>query len=354
MIMVNKLGIVALMGSGETSAAGGLVFEAAVRRLNSSPRIGILETPAGFELNTQRVAGRVAEFLNTRLQNYEPQIQLIPARKKNSAFSPDDPDICAGILTSNMIFFGPGSPTFTVRQLEGTLAWDYVQARHRLGACLALASAATIALGKKAIPVYEIYKVGEDPQWKPGLDFFAPFGLSMIIVPHWNNSEGGTEVDTSRCFIGQERFDLLLNQLDEEVTVLGLDEHTGLIIDLDAEECQVLGKGEIHVIRDGIEKSFVDDSTFPVHEFGDFHALNDKKKGIKPENWRQVLEVISASQEEETESQPPAEVMDALEQRRKARQAKNWKQSDQLRDRISDLGWRVIDTTEGQKLERSN
>ncbi len=352
--MVNKLGIVALMGSGETSAAGGLVFEAAVRRLNSRPRIGILETPAGFELNTQRVAGRVAEYLNTRLQNYEPEIELIPARKKNSAFSPDDPDICAGILTRNLIFFGPGSPTYTVRQLAGSLAWEYVQARQRLGACLALASAATIALGKKAIPVYEIYKVGEDPRWKPGLDFFAPYGLSMIIVPHWNNSEGGTEVDTSRCFIGQQRFDQLIDQLDEEVSVLGLDEHTGLIIDLDAEECQVLGKGEIHVIREGVEKSFLNDSTFSIHEFGNFHALADKFEGIKPDNWQQALEVSTTSQEEEIELPPPSEVMDALEQRRKARLEKNWKRSDQLRDRISDLGWRVIDTTEGQKLERSN
>ncbi len=354
MIMVNKLGIIALMGSGETSAAGGLVFEAAVRRLNSRPRIGILETPAGFELNTQRVAGRVGEYLNTRLQNYQPQIQLIPARKKNSAFSPDDPNICAGILASNLIFFGPGSPTYTVRQLEGSLAWEYVQARQRLGACLALASAATIALGKKAIPVYEIYKVGEDPRWKAGLDFFAPYGLSMIIVPHWNNSEGGTEVDTSRCFIGQQRFDLLMDQLDEEATVLGLDEHTGLIIDLEAEECQVLGKGEIHVVRQGVEKSFLNDSSFPIQEFGNFHHLANKKEGIKLENWQQALEISSTYKEEEIESQPPDEVVDALEQRRQARLEKNWKRSDQLRDRISDLGWRVIDTSEGQKLERCN
>ncbi len=161
-------------------------------------------------------------------------------------------------------------------------------------------------------------------------------------------------MDTSRCFIGQERFDLLLDQLDEEVTVLGLDEHTGLIIDLDAEECQVLGKGEIHVIRHGVEKSFLNDSTFSIREFGNFHTLEDRKKGIKPENWRQALAAIAASQEEEAESQPPAEVMDVLEQRRQARLEKNWQRSDQLRDQISDLGWRVIDTTEGQKLERSN
>ncbi len=353
--MVNNLGIIALMGSGETSAAGGMVFEAAVRRLKARPKIGILETPAGFELNTQRVAGRVADYLTTRLQNYQPQIELIPARKKNTAFSPDDPDICAGILTSDLIFFGPGSPSYTVRQLEGSLAWEYIQARHRLGACLALASAATIALGKKAIPVYEIYKVGEEPQWKPGLDFFAPYGLSMIIGPHWNNSEGGTEVDTSRCFIGQQRFKILVDQLDRDVTVLGLDEHTGLIIDLEAEVCQVIGKGEIHVLRGGIEKSFLNDSTFPIHSLGNFHPLANKQIGIKPGNWQKALAASEMAQDEEKpETRPPAEVIEALEQRRQARIDKNWKRSDQLRDKISDLGWRVIDTSEGQKLERCN
>ncbi len=352
--MVNKLGIVALMGSGETSAAGGLVFEAAVRRLDARPKIGILETPAGFELNTHRVAGRVAEYLNTRLQNYQPQIRLIPARKKNSAFSPDDPDICAGILSSNLIFFGPGSPTYAVRQLEGTLAWEYIQARQRLGACLALASAATIALGKKAIPVYEIYKVGEDPHWKPGLDFFSPYGLSLIIVPHWNNSEGGTEVDTSRCFIGQQRFRLLVDQLKEDVTVLGLDEHTGLIIDLEAEECQVLGKGEIHIIRGGKETAFPNDSSFSIQQLGDFHPLADIKAGINPDNWQVVADASENEHDEEPALLPPLEVIEALEQRRLARLEKNWKRSDQLRERISDLGWRVIDTSEGQKLERSN
>ena len=72
LIMTNVTGIVALLGSGETSAAGGLVFEAVARRLADRPQIGILETPAGFELNTHRVAGRVAEYLNVRLQNFQP------------------------------------------------------------------------------------------------------------------------------------------------------------------------------------------------------------------------------------------------------------------------------------------
>ena len=282
-------GIVALLGSGETSAAGGLVFEAVVRRLDDNPNIGILETPAGFELNTHRVAGRVADYLTTRLQNFQPQIRLIPARKRDTAFSPNDPDICAGILSSNLIFFGPGSPSYTVRQLTGSLAWNYIMAKLRLGAALTLASAATIALGTKALPVYEIYKVGEDPIWKPGLDLFAPYGLSLVIVPHWNNSEGGTEVDTSRCFVGRQRLDPLLALLDKETTVIGLDEHTGLIIDFAGEVCQVLGKGEVHLVKDGVERSFEDNTSFSIFELGNYTPLSDISLGIDPQAWDVVL-----------------------------------------------------------------
>ncbi len=347
-------GIVALLGSGETSAAGGLVFEAVARRLNAVPNIGILETPAGFELNTHRVAGRVAEYLTTRLQNFSPEIRLIPARKRNSAFSPDDPDICAGILTSNVIFFGPGSPTYTVRQLAGSLAWDYIQGRHRMGASVALASAATIALGVKALPVYEIYKVGEDPHWKPGLDMFAPYGLSLVIVPHWNNSEGGAEVDTSRCFVGRQRLDPLLAQLDSHTTVIGLDEHTGLIIDLAGEVCQVLGKGEIHLVKGGEERSFEDGTSCSVFDLGPYHSLVDISAGIAPHAWEKVLTASTAQTVPGSDPLPPLEVMEMLEFRRQARLAKEWRKSDILRDQILQTGWKVIDTPDGQKLQRAD
>jgi cyanophycinase-like exopeptidase len=347
-------GIVALLGSGETSAAGGLVFEAVARRMDTSPSIGILETPAGFELNTHRVAGRVAEYLSTRLQNFQPQIRLIPARKRNTSFSPDDPDICAGILECNMIFFGPGSPSYTVRQLAGSLAWNYIQSMHRLGASLTLASAATIALGTKALPVYEIYKVGEEPHWKAGLDLFAPYGLSLVIIPHWNNSEGGTEVDTSRCFVGRQRLDPLMAQLEKDTTVIGLDEHTGLIIDLAGEVCQVLGKGEVHLVKGGEERSFEDDTSFSIFELGDFRPLPEISQGIDATAWAQAVKSKSSHHDAKFDNPPPMEVMQMLEYRRQARLAKEWRKSDALREQIQQTGWKVIDTPDGQKLQRSD
>ena len=59
-------GRIAFLGSGETSLAGGRIFETLARLIPSPLRIAILETPAGFELNASLVAGRVSDFLKTR------------------------------------------------------------------------------------------------------------------------------------------------------------------------------------------------------------------------------------------------------------------------------------------------
>jgi cysteinyl-tRNA synthetase len=40
------------------------------------------------------------------------------------------------------------------------------------------------------------------------------------------------------------------------------------------------------------------------------------------------------------------------EERENARREKNWKRSDELRDRISSLGWEVRDMKDGPKLTR--
>ena len=123
--------------------------------------VAIMETPAGFELNSSDVAGRVAGFIEHRLQNYKPNVTVVPARRNDTEFGTNNFDILRPLLNANYIFMGPGSPSYTVRHLTGSLAWEIIRARHRLGACLAFSSSAAIAIGLKVLPVYEIYKVGE-------------------------------------------------------------------------------------------------------------------------------------------------------------------------------------------------
>lgn len=126
-----------------------------------------------------------------------------------------------------------------------------ILARHYLRADLVLASAATISISRFALPVYEIYKVGEDLHWKEGLNFFGLYGLSMVFIPYWNNNEGGAELDTSRCFMGRERFARLVELLPAPSLVIGIDEKTALFMDLASMTARVIGIGGVTLIHHG-------------------------------------------------------------------------------------------------------
>ncbi len=339
------LGQVAFLGSGETSRAGGTIFEMLARALPQPLRVAVLETPAGFELNSHQVAGRVAEFMKTRLQNYTPIIDVIPARKRGTAFSPDDASILRPLLYANLIFMGPGSPTYAIRQLKDSLAWDLVRARHRMGATLAFASSATIAVGAWGLPVYEVYKVGQDIHSVPGLDLFKDFGAMVSFIPHWNNAEGGDDVDTSRCFVGRERFDIWCNGLPPENTTVGLDEHTGLILDFETGQCEVSGVSSVSLVHDCEAKMYPAGARFPLTALGLPGNVELFEEGISAQAWG----LVNNAPEIEDE-QPSPEVLALLEQRQQARAGKQWAESDRLREKISALGWTVQDTKDGQKL----
>ncbi|HNK64070.1 MAG TPA: hypothetical protein PKL78_06425 [Anaerolineales bacterium] len=341
------LGRIAFLGSGETSLAGGRIFESLARFIPDPLRIAILETPAGFELNTSLVAGRVADFLKTRLQNYKPVIDLIPARKKGTEFSPDNPEILKPLLQANLIFMGPGSPSYLARQLHGTLAWDIIRARHRQGATLVFASAATISVGQWVLPVYEVYKVGEDVHVKDGLDFFNDFTAPISFIPHWNNAEGGTDLDTSRCFVGMERFGLWKNMLPGESVIVGLDEHSGIIMDFEKDLCDVHGVSSVTVMKQNKIEIHPSGVSFPLSDLYEIKTPKPLEKNIPPEVWRMTLDAQTFEEEG-----PSVEVLSLLEQRKQARANKDFGASDRLRDEIAALGWRVKDTKEGQQLEK--
>ena len=331
--------------------AGGRLFEALAQRLPARPRIAILETPAGFELNSAQVAGRVADFLTTRLANYKPSIDVIPARKRGGAFSPDDPEICAPLLHADLIFMGPGSPTYAIRQLHGSLAWNLLLARHRMGAALAFASAATIAVGAHALPVYEIFKVGQDVHPVPGLDLLGGLGGSVSFIPHWNNSEGGSDLDTSRCFVGMDRFTEWKAQIPADHTVLGLDEHTGLILDIENAEARVMGVSSVTVLQGGHASIHPAGQVIPLAQVAHLGMPADPAEGIPQAVWRMAQE--HAEQHALPPAEAPAEIHALAQARLQARQQKDWLASDDLRRQINALGWAVQDTPSGYTLTRA-
>jgi hypothetical protein len=285
--------------------------------------------------------------LVNHLRNFTPETSIIPARKRGTAYSPNDPKIANPILFSNLVFLGPGSPTYAARQLRDTLTWQYLLARHRLGAGLALASAAAIAAGSHVLPVYEIYKVGEDLHWKPGLDLFAYYGLSLIFIPHWNNNDGGSELDTNRCYIGRDRFNTLLEMLPPGQVVVGVDEQTGLAIDFDKRICMIVGSGRVVLIQEG--ERIVMEDPFSIEELGPF-KLPDPDDGIVPDIWQKALSVERFRSDGMPE--PPQEILSLVEQRQKAREAKIWDKADLLRRKIEALGWYVQDTAQGPLVSK--
>ena len=372
-------GPIVLFGSGETSPSGRKVFDSILRRMPMRPRLALLETPAGFELNSPRVIGRVVDFLVHRLQNYQPRVEIVAARKRGTPFSPDNVEIVTPLLSADLIFMGPGSPTYAVRQLRDSLAWHYLLARHRLGAALVLASAAAIALSACALPVYEIYKVGEDLHWKEGLDFFGLYGLELVFIPHWNNHEGGDELDTRHCFMGESRFTHLLEMLPEEMTVVGLDEKTALVVNPQSAQCQVIGVGGVTLLHTGHGHSHMswsapntpsrelpaslqsvlaqrgthyhyyhDGERFPLSDIGPFRPYHPEAS-LPHDVWQTALAakqpVLPASS-----PLPTDEVLALVQAREQARKLKDWPASDVLRARLAELGWEVKDTPEGPQL----
>lgn len=225
-------GPVLVFGSGEISPGAHHAYRTLFAALHRPIRLSILETPAGFELNSHWVACKVANYVEEHLQNFVPEVTVVPARKRGTHRSPDDPDIVAPLCRARVIYLGAGSPTYAVRQLRDSYAWHMLVAWQRLGAGVIFASASVLAASSYTIPVYEIYKVGEDVHWRKGLDFFGQYGLSLAFVPHWNNTDGGANLDTSRCFMGRPRFEQLAAMLSPGVVVVGIDEKSHLHFDL--------------------------------------------------------------------------------------------------------------------------
>jgi len=52
------------------------------------------------------------------------------------------------------------------------------------------------------------------------------------------------------------------------------------------------------------------------------------------------------------EDKAPEEVIDLAEKRGKARMQKDWKKSDELRDKINSLGWDIGDAADGYQLKK--
>ena len=79
--------------------------------------------------------------------------------------------------------------------------------------------------------------------------------MQAAVIPHYDNKEGGTH-DTRFCYLGERRLAILEERLPNEVGVLGVDEHTAAMLDVEARVLTVAGSGRVTVRRRGDSRTF--------------------------------------------------------------------------------------------------
>jgi len=236
--------LLTIMGSGETAPTMVKVHRAVVERLGPGPvRALLLDTPFGFQTNAAEIAARTVSYFR---DSVGATLDVAGMRSAADLEGPGGDAVIARLVAAALVFAGPGSPTYALRQWQGTLVPSVLAEKLALGGALTFSSAAALTLGVVTVPVYEVYKVGEHPRWAPGLDLLAPLGLRVALIPHYDNAEGGTH-DTRFCYLGEDRLAALERELPEGAFVLGVDEHTALCVDLDAGTAAVQGHGGVTV-----------------------------------------------------------------------------------------------------------
>ena len=359
-------------------------------RLGSDVSAVLLDSPYGFQENADELTEKAQQYFRESVGR---DVEAVTFRSA----PPLDPAAhaveMARLRTAGWIFAGPGSPSYALRTWQDTAVPEALHARLREGGAVTFASAAALTLGLVTIPVYEIYKVGQDPYWLDGLDVFgAATGLRAALVPHWNNAEGGTH-DTRFCWQGERRLKVLESLLPDDTFVLGVDEHTGIVIDLDSGACEIVGRGTVVVRVQGDEWVLPSGETISLEQVAahgtsagtaapvataaaapayspdtavdDALASGDVRSALAlvlselPDDVNdvstlrgQVARIIAAVGEPVDVTETVRPLVDlVLELRAQARAEKRWAESDTIRAGMTAAGIEVRDTPDGVEWE---
>ncbi|MDQ6857324.1 MAG: hypothetical protein M3Z57_09655 [Candidatus Dormibacteraeota bacterium] len=242
--------LLAIIGSGETAPTMTSVHAELFDRAGKDARAVVLDTPFGFQENADDIATRTVAYFRDSVGH---RVQIASFRDAQTAAALEYERMCALIGEAGWVFAGPGSPTYAIRQWRGTRVPGLLTEKLDGGGVVVFSSAAAVGLGEVALPVYEIYKVGAAPAWVPGLDLMRHTGLRAAVIPHYNNAEGGTH-DTRYCYMGERRLRVLEAALPDGCGILGVDEHTACIIDVESATLTVRGRGRVTWRRDGHER----------------------------------------------------------------------------------------------------
>ena len=259
--------LLVLMGSGETSPSMVTTHREIAARLGGGPPAVLLDTPYGFEENAADISRRTLDYFAQRVQLSVEAVRFpgpLAAEPADRSVQPS-PAALARLRAATYVFAGPGSPSYALSVWRGSPVPEALVTKLLEGGAVVFASAAALTLGAHSLPVYEIYKVGHPVHWLPGLDVLASLGLPPdgAVIPHFDNMEGGTH-DTRFCYMGERRLGELEALLPGNGWILGVDEHTALVVDVAAAEGVVTGRGGVTVRHRGQARRFDAGTRLPL------------------------------------------------------------------------------------------
>src|SRR6188474_215480 len=119
-------GRITLIGAGELMSAMSPQHRAILSLLREPPHPVFLDTTAGFETNVDAIVAKAVEYYEHHLQ-----LKLGVARYRHRERT-NPSELAAAVnevRSANLIFAGPGSPTYAIKQWRDSPVWEAVVER---------------------------------------------------------------------------------------------------------------------------------------------------------------------------------------------------------------------------------
>src|SRR5216683_2638976 len=321
------------------------------------PRAIVLATPYAFQENAADVSARAQRYFadSVGLQvsvaaGTSPHADAAMAPPLTGEDEEDEGRQAAAIRTADWVFAGPGSPSYALAHwLAGPVAAGLRDRVLAGDGVTALASAAAATAGRFTLPVYEIYKAGGAPRWLPGLDLLGVFGLSVAVIPHYDNAEGG-RYDTRYCYLGERRLAVMERELPADAAVLGVDEHTAVLIDLRTQGIEIRGRGGVTIRRSGDSVVLPSGTRLSVADLRDLDRGTEQARALL----RSLIGRLGRAAQDgladpRVRLRPAVEPLLAL--RTTLRGEGNFAAADAIREALAAAGLDVSDTPEGTRWQ---
>ncbi len=218
------MGYLLLEGGAEFGGAMSEPDLAAIRLAGGlGAAIAVLPTAAAPDHNHDRAGRNGSRWFGSLGAS---RVDVVPVIDRRSA---DDPALAERLAAARLIYLLGGFPGYLAETLRGSLAWGSVLRAYAAEAVVGGSSAG-------AMVVCEHYYDPETAQVRPGLNLLA----NACVLPHHNGFGRSWAPDLVKAL--------------PEVTLIGLDERTGILGD--AAHWTVHGKGQVTLYRSGIQTTF--------------------------------------------------------------------------------------------------